>query len=78
MPKQILYGELEEGRRGRGRPKLRYKDLVKKDINLAGIPVDGWEQLASRREQWRRRINEGVERFENERANRVKEARLRR
>ena len=78
MPKQILYGELEEGRRGRGRPKLRYKVLVKKDISLAGIPVDGWEQLASRREEWRRRINEGVERFENERANRVKEARLRR
>ena len=59
MPKQILYGELEEGRRGRGRPKLRYEDLVKKDISLAEIPVDIWEQLASRREEWRRRINEG-------------------
>ena len=26
MPKQIMYGELKEGSRKQGRPRLRYKD----------------------------------------------------
>ena len=29
IPKDIMFGELKEGKRKRGRPKLRYKDVVK-------------------------------------------------
>ena len=38
IPKDIMFGELKEGKRKRGRPKLRYKDVVKRD--LVKIAVD--------------------------------------
>ena len=32
MPKALLYGELAQGTRPKGRPKLRYKDVTKRDM----------------------------------------------
>ena len=32
LPKQLFYGELSQGKRGIGRPKLRYKDSLKANL----------------------------------------------
>ncbi|TRY65229.1 hypothetical protein DNTS_002937, partial [Danionella cerebrum] len=37
IPKDLLYGELDEGQRTTERPKLRFKDICKKDMKLCSI-----------------------------------------
>ena len=38
IPKDQLYGELAEGSRPVGRPRLRYKDIcIKRGMKLSGI-----------------------------------------
>ena len=48
IPKDLLYGELATGR-----PKLRYRDVVKRDMKAVGIDTETWENLAADRSQWR-------------------------
>ena len=36
IPKDILYGELASGKRSVGRPRLRYKDVCKRDLKALG------------------------------------------
>ena len=38
IPRQLLYGELREGKRKRGRPLKRYKDGLKEILAHAGLP----------------------------------------
>ncbi|KAI8513188.1 Peripheral-type benzodiazepine receptor-associated protein [Branchiostoma belcheri] len=47
LPKKILYGELSQGSRPRGRPKLRFKDLCK--ATLQDFSIESWEKAASDR-----------------------------
>jgi len=50
--KSFLYGELENGTRSVGRPKLRYKDTCKSVLKLGGI-LDRWQNLVDDRNLWR-------------------------
>ncbi|WP_217351615.1 hypothetical protein, partial [Xanthomonas citri] len=43
------------GSRGRGRPPLRWKDQVEKD--LASLGVSNWRRLARERNDWRALLN---------------------
>ena len=54
IPKSLLYGELGIGSRATGRPKLRYKDVVKKDMKDPDINVADWEGTAADHPRWRR------------------------
>ena len=67
LPKSILYGELCNGSRATGRPKLRYKDVVKKDMKDLGINIADWEEEAADRPRWRatltRQLKEGEEKL---------------
>ena len=49
LPKDILYGELATGSRPTGRPTLRYKDMLKRDLKAGGIAPAGFEELAADR-----------------------------
>ena len=46
LPKQLFKGELTESHRPRGRPKLRYRDILKKTLNVTLIKDNGkpWPQ----------------------------------
>lgn len=53
IPKDILYGELTSGKRGTGRPQLRYRDVCKRDMKALDINTESWEKLADDRSRWR-------------------------
>ncbi|KAI8487169.1 forkhead box [Branchiostoma belcheri] len=53
LPRDLLYSELKEGARPRGRPRLRYKDTLKRRLGLAGVSHQQLETLASDRAGWR-------------------------
>ena len=60
LPREILYGELREGVRHVGRPLLRYKDVIKRDLRSALIDTSAWEDIAKHRDTWRQSVKVGV------------------
>ena len=53
IPKDLLYVELELGSRRLGRPKLRFKDVYKRDMLVIGLPTNNWESLGVDRSKWK-------------------------
>ena len=53
IPKDLLYVVLESGSRPVGRPKLRFKDVGKRDVLATGLPTGNWETHAADRGEWR-------------------------
>ena len=53
--KMLLYGELAEGTRPVGRPKLRYKDTCKNALKCGGI-LDVWKDSVNNRLEWRNSV----------------------
>ena len=60
IPRDLLYGELAEGQRKTGRPKLRYKDVFKRDLKCLRIHPDTWESQADDRPAWRLTVRRGI------------------
>ena len=60
IPKDLFYGELAIGSRKTGRPRLRYKDVCKRDMKSASIETADWERLAHDRSIWRSTVREGT------------------
>ena len=58
IPKDIFYGELASGRRTKGHPQLRYKDVCKRDMKALDINTDSWEELAADSMMWRSTLNQ--------------------
>ena len=61
IPKTVFYGQLAEGSRRVGGQKLRYKDVAKRHMKSMNIDVDGWEELAADRTEWRSALHRGKE-----------------
>ena len=59
FPKDIFYGALADAPRPRGRPRLRFKDVLMRDLAAFGIPVATWETGALDRSSWRSAIHSG-------------------
>lgn len=78
LPRRVLYGQLHDGRRAPGGPKLRYKDKIKKTLKKCMIEPSNMEELASHRENWRRLIRQGVNHLEESRRRHQCEKRARR
>ena len=76
--KQLLYSELADGSRKRGRPKLRYKDTLKASLKSCLIDPDKWEQSASDRAAWRHQVWKGVSSYELNSISKRKEQRRKR
>jgi len=53
LPKDMLYGQLPSAPRPVGRRKLRYKDVLKRDLKALDINTVNWEQLTLERASWR-------------------------
>ncbi|KAK1880299.1 PHD finger protein 14, partial [Dissostichus eleginoides] len=66
LPKDILHSELSAGSRDRGRPLLRFKDVVKLDMKALDIATDNWERLAEDRTKWRQQLREGGDRLDKD------------
>ena len=77
LPKQVLFGELANGTRQRGRPKLRFKDTPKNVTRHRGM-LPGWGDTALDRIKWRVKVFEGAAACEEMRITYRKKARLRR
>ena len=72
LPKKILYGELQVGKRSYGGQKKRYKDTLKASLkDQHKWPTESWEQIAQDRTKWRGFIKRGAGEYE---ANRICEA----
>ena len=67
LPKQLLYGELQEGKRSRGCPRKRFKDSLKASLKVFGINTESWESDAQDRQQWRSQLTNGAKRAEEAR-----------
>ena len=70
IPKDILYGELAVGKRPRGRPHLRFKDVCKRDTRALEIDPESWEDIAADRNSWccllHKQLKEGEEKITKE------------
>ncbi|KAI8517538.1 hypothetical protein Bbelb_035550 [Branchiostoma belcheri] len=64
LPHQVLYGQLADGKRDRGRPKLRFVDVCRRDLKLFNIGTD-WEDIAQVRNTWRHKLHHGAKSFES-------------
>ena len=64
IPKDLLYGELVQGKCPRGRPQLQYKDICKWYLKALGMDLNRWETLASERSAWRQAVHHGLSHFE--------------
>ena len=64
LPKKILYGELQVGKRSHGGQKKRYKDTLKASLKDFNIPTESWEQIAQDRTKWRGLIKRGAGKYE--------------
>ena len=53
LPKHLLYGELQQGRRTQGGQRKRFKDTLKASLKAFSISPDTWEEAATDRLGWR-------------------------
>ncbi|XP_052799506.1 uncharacterized protein LOC128231126 [Mya arenaria] len=67
IPKQLLYGELQDGSRSTGGQKKRFKDTLKVSLKAFHIPTDKCEELADNRSEWRCHITNGAKLSEHSR-----------
>ena len=78
MPRHLLYGELSQGNRKRGRPKKRYKDAVKANLKACGIQPKSLEETAEDRSTWRSTVHDAIAYFEDSRSEKLTTARTKR
>ena len=78
LPRQTLYGQLNEARRNPGGQKKRYKDQIRTTMKKCNIIPKELETNASDRKQWRALCKEGCSQLEIARNLAREERRLRR
>ena len=78
LPKKILYGELQAGKRSHKGQKKRYKDTLKASLKDFNIPTESWEQIAQDRTKWRGLIKRGAGEYEAKRINEAEQKRTQR
>ena len=56
LPRQLLYSQLCEGKRNHGRPRLRFKDVAKRNMKWREVDAERWQGIAKNRAVWRSSI----------------------
>jgi len=56
IPKQALHWEVAGFRRRPGRPRMKWRDVVKKDLQRMGLTWEEVEASAQDRHSWRQRV----------------------
>ena len=64
LSSNILYGELQVGKRSHGGQKKRYKDTLKASFKDFHIPTESREQIPQDRAKWRGLIRRGAGEYE--------------
>ena len=59
IPRLLLHGVLEEGTRQTGRPRLRFKDVIKRDLKDFNIEPEAWTSISRDRVNWRSKLHAG-------------------
>ena len=67
LPKQLLYGELCQGKRMVGGQKKRFKDCLKASLRDLSIDINSWETHALDRPSWRSKLATGARAAETRR-----------
>ena len=65
IPRQVLYGQLQNCPRRPGGPKKRYKDQTKANLKKCNLNPGTLENTASDRTQWRNKTKSGVNTLEH-------------
>ena len=65
LPKIALYSELRQGKRTTGGQRLRFKDVLKRNMKRAKIPHDTWEKDADDRAKWRKTLRDATKTVES-------------
>ena len=65
IPKDLLYGELENGTRKTGCPLICSKNVCKRDMKSAAIDIESWEVMVKDHSTWRHLVKEGIKHAEN-------------
>ena len=71
LPKKILYGELQVGKRSHSGQKKRYKVILK--ASLKDFNIQSWEQIAQDRIKWRGLIKRGAGEYEAKRTSKAEQ-----
>ncbi len=53
IPKQVLFGKLDEGENSRGRPKKNWLNCLAEDCEKVGVSYGSWINKALDRKRWR-------------------------
>ena len=75
IPKQLLYGELAEGKRKVGGQKKRFRANLKVNLRDFSIDTESWETLAADRPSWRCVVSVGARRAEEQRVQQAEQKR---
>ena len=67
LPKKLLFGELQHGKRSLGGPKKHYKDTLKGSLKSFKLNPDTWELAAQNRNEWRAALHNGAVAHKKER-----------
>ena len=78
LPKKILYGELQVGKRSHGGQTKRYNDTLKASLKDFNIPTESWEQIAQDRTKWRGPIKRRADEYEAKRISEAEQKRAQR
>jgi hypothetical protein len=65
LPKKLLFGELQCGKRTPGGPKKRFKDVLKGSLKAFSINANTWEQGVQSRSEWRAALHNGAKAYKD-------------
>ena len=52
LPKQLLYSQLSSGAKNQGRPGLRFKEVVKRNLKWSDVSLDTWLENGQSGKPW--------------------------